>query len=104
MGFNEDFAAAISELFSENFADAVTLSGTPLFAHVIGYSIEEDGRATANCVDVMFQSADVSAISYRESVLEIDGVSWRFPKLLSGDLFSKTYRFRNNERPNIGGR
>lgn len=102
-----DFSAAIAAAessametwFSPGVSDSVALNGTPIQANIIGYGLDEEGRAQGDSVDVMFKVSDAPVLTFRDSTVIIDGVTWRYPKLITGDRLTVTYRFRNNERP-----
>lgn len=101
VAFDDEMALAMGELFSADFADTVIYNGSETNAHIQEYGAAEDGRAQFDYVDVEFQNADVASLNYRDDVLTVAGVTWRYPKIGNGDAYTTTIRWRRNERPVI---
>ena len=83
---------------TDDFAETVAYNSVDIPA-IVDQGAEEDANSLFDFIDIEVQGSDVAAVAYRTDTLVYDGLTWRYPKIISQDAHTKKIRFIRNQRP-----
>jgi len=85
---------------TDDFAETVTYNSVDIPA-IVDCGSDEDANSIFDFMDIEVQTLDVAVVTYRTDTLVYDGLTWRYPKIISQDAQTKKIRFIRNQRPRV---
>lgn len=98
MSFADAISKAMGSWFAGGFADTVTLNGAATAALVYEQSDEERPDGLVAVIDIEFKLADYASVNYATDTAIVFGVTWRYPRQIWADGFTRMVRFAANAR------